>query len=244
MAQPWETEILTAQPAPALGQHVLDHLRRLIILGQLPAGTHLVEARLSAKFDVSRGPVRDALRQLEIEGLVQSRRRGVFVMGLTSEDIEELYSLRQLIEAEAVSLCIARGTGDSPVLKAALDQMQRAADEGDTEAFAEADLNFHTALYEASRHRRLSALWQQYRPTFATMLSLTNAEDRDLHPTFDDHAELLERITSADAEAALPQLREHIDGSRRRLLAAHRRSRSGEDPGPETFPAPSRPTKE
>lgn len=226
MSEQWEAVALAARPQPGLGQHVLEHLRRMIILGQLPAGTHLVEARLSSTFDVSRGPVRDALRQLEVEGLVQARRRGVFVVGLTPEDVEELYSLRQLIEAEAVSRCVATGIPDDDVADRALARMRAAADAGNSESFAEADLDFHTALYEASGHRRLAALWQQYRPIFTTMLSLTNAEDVDLHPALDDHAQLLERIRTRDRNGALRQLHDHIDGSRRRLLAAHTRSRT------------------
>lgn len=230
MLEQWDGVVVSVAPSPALGQRVVDHLRRLIILGTLRPETHLVEARVSAKFDVSRGPVRDALRQLEVEGLVESRRRGVFVIGLTVDDIEELYSLRQLIEAEALAVCIGRGTGDAEAVRRALASMGAAADAGDSEAFAEADLDFHTAFYEASGHRRLAALWQQYRPTFATMLSLTNAEDRDLNPTFQDHVELHELVSAGDLERAQNLLREHIDGSRRRLLAAYTRSQAGETP--------------
>jgi GntR family transcriptional regulator of gluconate operon len=230
MDERWEGVVVSVTPAPALGQRVVDHLRRLIIGGKLPAGTHLVESRLSARFDVSRGPVRDALRQLEVEGLVESRRRGVFVIGVTVDDIEELYSLRQLIEAEAIALCVRRGTGDAATLAQALTRMGDAAEAGDSDAFAEADLDFHTAFYDASGHRRLAALWQQYRPTFAAMLALTNAEDRDLKPTFQDHVQLHRLISAGDLEGAQALLQEHIDGSRRRLLAAYSRSQAGEQP--------------
>lgn len=226
MTQQWDAQVLSVRPNPALGQHVTDHLRRLIVVGELPVGTHLVEAKLSATFDVSRGPIRDALRQLEVERLVESRRRGVFVVGLSVDDIEELYSLRQLIEAKSIALCIERGTGDDAVARKALARMGEAADVADSEAFAEADLDFHTALYEASGHRRLAALWQQYRPTFATMLSLTNAEDRDLRPICRDHADLLDDVRSGDREQALQRLSDHIEGSRTRLLAAYARKRA------------------
>src|SRR5690606_30995658 len=65
----------------SLGAEVAQTLRRLIISGQLAPGTHLVEAALAERFEVSRGPIRDALRVVEAEGLVESRRRGVFVIG-------------------------------------------------------------------------------------------------------------------------------------------------------------------
>lgn len=225
MGQAWQEKAVSVRPAPALGQRVVDDLRRLIILGDLPAGTHLVESQLSKTFDVSRGPIRDALRQLEVEGLVEARRRGIFVIGLTSDDVEELYSLRQVIEAKAVSLCIERDDRDLTPAVEALDRMKMAAMSGEAESFAKADLDFHTALYEASGHRRLAALWQQYRPTFTTMLSLTNAEDRDLHPTYQDHVDLFDRVRDRDQESALRLLDEHIKGSRARLLAVYTRGR-------------------
>lgn len=213
---------VTIPPAPALGQHVVDHLRRLIITGDLQAGTHLVESQLSESFNVSRGPVRDALRQLETEGLVESRRRGVFVIGLRSEDIEELYLLRQVLEAEAVRLCMEAGS-DLTEAGSALDRMGAAAERADPVGFAEADLDFHTAFYAHSGHRRLGSIWQQYRPTFAGMLSVTNAEDRDLAPIHRDHVELLDLIGAGDHAAVAPVLREHIDGSRTRMLTAYAR---------------------
>ena len=219
----WRASVVGIGPAPALGTHVLDHLRRLIITGELQAGTHLVEAQLSEAFDVSRGPVRDALRQLETEGLVESRRRGVFVIGLTVTDIEELYSLRQLLEAEAVRSCIADPPPSYAAARDALERMREAAAEADSLAFAVADLAFHSSFYTCCGHRRLEMVWQQYRPTFADMLSVTNAEDRDLQPTYQDHVDLLELIASGDEAAALAALREHMDGSRRRMLTAYQR---------------------
>jgi GntR family transcriptional regulator, gluconate operon transcriptional repressor len=219
----WRASVVGIGPAPALGSHVLDHLRRLIITGELQAGTHLVESQLSAAFDVSRGPIRDALRQLETEGLVESRRRGVFVIGLTVKDIEELYSLRRLLEAEAVRSCIAHPPPSYGKAREALERMRDAAANADSLAFAVADLEFHSSFYTSSGHRRLEMIWQQYRPTFADMLSVTNAEDRDLQPTYQDHVDLLELITKGDEAGALASLREHMDGSRRRMLTAYQR---------------------
>jgi len=213
----------SVRPAPALGQHVVDHLRRLIITGELRPETHLVEAQLSRAFDVSRGPVRDALRQLETEGLVESRRRGVFVIGLTLDDIDELYVLRRLLEIEAVRLCLARDDVEHAAARAALERMDSAAAVQDAEAFATADLDFHSAFYLAAGHRRLESIWQQYRPTFAGMLAVTNAEDQDLAPTFADHVELLRVVEVGDEHQALELLADHLDGSRRRMLTAYTR---------------------
>src|SRR5699024_3768360 len=94
--------------APALGDQLATVLRDRIVRRTLAAGTHLVDDSLAAEYDVSRGPVRDALRQLESQGLVESRRRGYFVVGLTQDDIDDLYELREAIEVVAVRRAIGR----------------------------------------------------------------------------------------------------------------------------------------
>src|SRR5699024_2945306 len=170
------------EPRPVLGQQVVDQLRRLIITRQLPTGTHLVEAQLSANFAVSRGPVRDALRQLETEGLVAARRRGSFGIGLRVDGREELYGRRQQLEAEAVRLFMRRPEEQLSEAQGALEQMEQAAQAGDPARFAQADLEFHTAFYAHAGNRRLASIWAQYRPTFADMLAVINTIDRDLGP--------------------------------------------------------------
>lgn len=217
----WLDSATIAPVAPSLGQHVVDQLRRLIINGELAPGTHLVEAQLSDAFKVSRGPVRDALRQLETEGLVASRRRGMFVIGLRTTDLEELYILRTLLEVQAVKLCMANESTDYRIAHQAIDRMKIAAQRHAPDEFATADLDFHTAFYALAHHRRLEAIWHQYRPTFADMLSVTNAQDRDLFPTLQDHIELLSAVESREYDRAESILREHMDGSHRRMLSAY-----------------------
>ncbi|SDS26443.1 GntR family transcriptional regulator [Microlunatus soli] len=213
---------LQIAPPVALGVHVTDRLRREIVSGELPSGTHLVEGKLSELFGVSRGPVRDSLRQLEAEGLVESRRRGVYVRGLSLDDIDELYSLRTMLEREALQLAMHRESQDWTAVQRALGEMTEAADRGDVEAFAHADLDYHTAFYRAAGHRRLGDVWGQYKPTFSAMLSVTNAQDaRDLHPTLSDHSGLLAALVAQDEPSVMALLAEHIEGSRQRMRRAH-----------------------
>lgn len=220
--QTWEQSFDSLSPAPALGHHVIGQLRRAIIVGDLPAGTHLVESKLSTTFDVSRGPIRDALKQLTVEGLVESRRRGTYVRGLTTDDIEELYMIRELIEFAAVkSLCARTAEVDLSGAQRELDRMRQAFEQGDRPGFATADLQFHTAFYTAAGHPRLAAIWEQYRPTFADMLALTNSQDDDLAPTLRDHELLLESVAGGNEVATLDILGRHIEGSLRRMRAAY-----------------------
>lgn len=223
------TSVLFAASVPlpqaqALGSLVLSRLRHAIIGGEIPRNTHLVESQLSVTFDVSRGPIRDALRQLEAEGLVESRRRGVFTVGLTSSDVDELYMLRELLELKAIE-CAASVTEESrwaPVVEH-LSAMNEQARIGDSLAFARADLAFHSSFYAVAGSKRLESIWKQYEPTFAVMLELTNAEDRDLGPTYQDHLDLLNTVRAGDIQAAVDTLREHLQGSRTRLSNAFKR---------------------
>lgn len=207
-----------------LGQQVLEHLRVLIITAKLPVGTHLVEAQLSASYEVSRGPVRDALNQLEAEGLVESRRRGVFVVGLTSDDIDELYSLREDMELMAMRESSRRDhLAEWELSQESLEQMKLAAQKADYPTFARADLAFHGTFYDIAGHRRLQKIWKQYEPTFAVFLTLTTAEDIDLLPSYESHVEIHKHMQKGEIDQAAVSLQEHLLGSRNRLVSAHSR---------------------
>jgi len=214
-----------------LGQQVVVQLRALIITGKLRAGTHLVEAQLSERFRVSRGPIRDALAQLEAEGLVEGRRRGAFVVGLSMNDIDELYSLRETMEVMAMRLGAQNGKGEQwDIVKAPLARMREAVSGGDHNAFARADLEFHSTLYDLAGHRRLRQIWKQYEPTFAVLLSLTTAEDVDLHPSYESHLEIHDQMKSGKIAEATVSMQEHLLGSRTRLVSAYARARSTGNP--------------
>jgi GntR family transcriptional regulator, gluconate operon transcriptional repressor len=213
----------------ALGEQIARELRVQIITGRIEPGTPLVEDTLAETFDTSRGPVRDALRELELEGLVErgpSRRGGLIVKGLTSEDVTELYALREALEGLAVRLASertgvdGRSAADWSRARRAVTQLREAADSGDALAFADFDMDFHTELYEQSGNHRLVRVWEQFRPTFAVMLNVTTAQDRDLHPSAEAHAELLDAIQRGDGEAAVTMLSAHLLGSSTRLRTA------------------------
>lgn len=210
--------------AEALGAQVVSQLRHAIVAGEIPRGTHLVEAQVSASFGVSRGPVRDAFRQLEAEGLVESRRRGVFAVGLSASDVEELYELRELLEVKAIELAHTNSTEASwELVVQSLREMKDRAQSNDSLGFARADLNFHSAFYTVGGSRRLESMWKQYEPTFSVMLQLTNAEDRDLEPTYQDHLDLYTTLREGDLQKAEDMLRLHLQGSRDRLTQAFSR---------------------
>lgn len=207
--------------AVALGEQLADRLRSQIIRGDVAPGTHLVEDSLAVEYGVSRGPVRDALRTLQGEGLLESRRRGYFTKAFTSSDIDDLYEIRGAAEHLACRLAMQRGgNGAWSIAQGHLEAMGKAADRGDARAYARADLDFHTAFYIHSGNARLLALWQQFQPTFATLLDITNAQDEDLHPSYGDHVELLTLALEGKFEDFDRQLGVHLEGSRARMSRA------------------------
>lgn len=205
----------------ALGEQLADLLRTRIVSGLLEPGTHLVEDGLAAEYDVSRGPVRDALRILQGEGLVDGKRRGLFVRPLSEDDIAELYEVREAIEQLACRLAIQRG-GDWTPAERELAGLFQAADTKDLHRFAVCDLAFHSYFYELSGNARLQAVWSQHRPTFAALLDVTNAQDKDLHPAAADHGTLLQLARERQYDAFAAELTSHLAGSRRRMVEAVR----------------------
>jgi GntR family transcriptional regulator of gluconate operon len=186
-----------------LGDEVAQLLRRAIIIGELESGTHLVESVLSERFQVSRAPIREALRELESEGLVESRRRGVYVKALTPHDVWELYSLRILLEGAAVELAVSRfDEADIAALRGHLETMAAAAATGQRSDFAKADMGFHTELFERVGHRRLLRVWQSFVETYRVVLEITDTENPDLDSVVLDHKQIIDAIDSRDAVEA------------------------------------------
>lgn len=207
--------------APALGEQLAAVLRDRIIRRQTEPGTHLVEDALAAEYDVSRGPVRDALRQLESQGLVESRRRGFFVVGLSQVDINDLYELRESIELVAVTRAVAQvNAAQLETGRAIVTEMVGFADRADAVGFADADMRFHALLYDIAGNRRLIDVWEAYAPVFASLMQLTVEEDVDLHPSAHDHGRLLDLIEEGDVAKIQAEMREHLDGARTRMARA------------------------
>lgn len=204
----------------SLGDLVAQQLRALIIKGEIASGTHLVETQLSEQFGVSRGPVRDALRQLEAEDLVAPQGRSLAVVGLHDEDVDELYSLRESLETLAVRRSANRLHGsDWDVLNEPLEAMRAAAASRDAAEFAVADLAFHSCFYDLSGHRRLRNVWQQYLPTFTVLLQVTTAYDVDLGPSAQSHQLLVDLLRTGRIDEAVVELSAHLFGAGERLRA-------------------------
>ncbi|WP_430591540.1 GntR family transcriptional regulator [Humidisolicoccus flavus] len=192
-----------------MGDQIAHRMRMDIITGVIVDGSHLAEDSIAGQFDVSRGPVRDALRQLESEGLVESRRKRFYARSLGMSDADELYELRESLETLAIRLAIAHaGAKDWDRVQAIVDDMRIAGESNDLERFANADMDFHTSFYRLSGNRRLLEAWKPYQRTFTILFEMSNTAD--IPSAVVDHQEFLDVIRSGDADAAVHRLHRHL----------------------------------
>ena len=205
----------------SLGAQVARVLRQRIVRGELAPGARITEEALAEEFDVSRGPIRDALTQLSFEKLVEVQRpRGVYIVGLSPDDVEQLYSLRGALEQLALSRAMrVDDAARWAPMAAAVGRMGKAADDGDHAAFVTADLDFHSQIYALADHPRLEGAWNQYLPTFTALLDVTINHDEDLHESSGDHMKLLDVMRTGTPEKAAEVLASHLDGARDRMLS-------------------------
>jgi DNA-binding GntR family transcriptional regulator len=147
----------TSLVALAVGQ-----LRREIVGGTLVPGERLIEEQLTQRYGISRAPLREALRLLGQQGLVEHLpRRGVRVSTLSERDVQELYGLRDVLERYAVDVALPMGTeADLAPIRAALQEMRAAATAGDALELADAHQRFHLALLGLARHRQLTLAYE------------------------------------------------------------------------------------
>ena len=206
--------------AESLGSQIAGVLRTRIVRGELAAGERLTEEGLAEEFQVSRGPVRDAITQLTSELLVRVKRpRGIYIVGLGRDDVEQLYSLRTALERLALEGAMStEGEEAWAAMRETVEVMARSARAGDHAEFARADLKFHSEIYALARNPRLEAVWRLYEPTFSALLEVTINHDRDLTDSADDHVLLYEIMRSGDVARADKVLVAHIDGARARMV--------------------------
>lgn len=216
--------ILSAPLSRGLASDVAGRLRTAIVHGHFAPDERLREEALARMLSVSRGPIREALSQLEREGLVViQHNRGTFVARLTREDVEEIYSLRLVLERLAVERAIQCGTSEQfATMQQIVDTMNAYTERGITEQeAAELDVQFHELLYQASDHRRLHECWIAMRRQIHILLLSRNVANADFRViTGSAHQIILDALRDRDREAARALIDDHLRGSYERVLAS------------------------
>lgn len=208
-----------------LREIVFNTLRQAILKGQIKPGERLMEVHLANQLGVSRTPVREAIRMLELEGLViMEPRKGARVAEIERQDLNDVLELRRGLEELAIQKACERITQDE------LGRLERAADEfsalvytedgeqPNLTALAEADVCFHDVIYEATHNRRLVQLLnnlreQMYRYRMEYMKDTASRKLLD-----QEHKQICAAIRSGDVDQARQSICAHIDNQQRAII--------------------------
>ncbi|MGH9087044.1 MAG: GntR family transcriptional regulator [Acidimicrobiales bacterium] len=207
------------EPVPMLAHdRVLLALRRGITSGYLVGGTRLVQPRIAEALGVSTTPVREALRQLAAEGLVQMDvHGGAVVHELSRSELVEVYELRRLLEPIAVERAAKEATETSLVAAVELvTAMQRVTGPS---AWSEINAEFHSVIEQAAGGSRLASILSQLHALSSLYVthSLLSEPDR-IRLGNAEHREILEAVIDRDTDAAVDAVLRHLDGTLRALL--------------------------
>ncbi len=203
---------------------VAEHLRAAINGGSYPPGARLVERRIAAELGVSHIPVREAFTRLEEEGLVvRAPRRGARVAELSARALEEISTLRVVLEQLVVARVQAAWTQRAQAdLQAIVDEMIGAAARQDTVRVLELDQQFHERLWKLADHQILIEVAAQMRGRTNRFfrVAATSLPPDDLRQHAESHQTLLEVIASGTPEQAAAATRQHVEIAAQRIAEA------------------------
>jgi DNA-binding GntR family transcriptional regulator len=210
---------MTAGPAlPQITPHSLRHrvlhtLREAIISGQFQPGDRLVEEDICQQMGVSRGPVREALRQLEQEGLVVSfPYRATEVIGVSDEEVHDvLVPIRLTLERFAFRHALPLlNDMDFADLEQLVRAMRQAGEAGDLAGIVEADVRFHELVLKRSQQPHCAQLWRTISPRVRAYFYRCGPRHNALTDIADEHRELLDAMRTRELERVLAVLEPHI----------------------------------
>lgn len=203
-----------------LRQQALTALRRAITAGELPPGTHLVETELSEMLQISRGTLREALRELQQQGLVSAGPRGrLSVRSLEPREIQDIFTVRAALESLAARLLSNRDDrGDAvDTLRRAMEEMARAEKRG-LEEQIEADLEFHRTLCILTGNETLLQSWQSLEGSIRMSIMFAGIGRAVRNMGVDRHAKIVDAIESGDADRARITIIAHMDDAAANLV--------------------------
>lgn len=199
---------------------VFDVLMNAIMLGQLSPGERLLEVQLAEEMGVSRTPVREAIRRLELEGfVVMVPRKGAYVAGLSVADVEAVFEIRTALETLAVRLAAQRMEAeDFRQLDELAAKMKDTWQEGNVENWVALDASFHELLYKFSRNERLVQMMNNIMEQLSRyrIISLANKEVR--HNSLSEHEAVMDALRRHDSEAAAEAAAQHITNTKQSLI--------------------------
>lgn len=211
--------MMESRPIREIAYEVLKHA---IVTGEIPAGERIVETDYAERLHISRTPLREALRKLERDGLVEYvLRRGVVVRAFTIEDVDEIYTIRNALEMLTLPAIIERATPeDIASLRAKLHEMDKVMAMDDIEKLSPMARAFHSAITHISGKNRILRVIEsqdEFINRFSAMA--IRQEDRRVQ-AHEEHHKLVDYIEQRDLEHLEKLTRKHIERSKENCLAA------------------------
>jgi DNA-binding GntR family transcriptional regulator len=204
----------------SLREQALDVLRNAVTSGEIAPGTHLVETELSAALSISRGTLREALRQLEQEGLVEPSERGrLRVRTLNAAEIEDMFQVRSALEGlAAATLCTVKNR------KAVVRQLQTALDAlaaatGSINDMVEIDLDFHRTMCTLTGNASLVRSWEGLAGSIRMSIMFAGAERALTNMSVPRHQALVDAVAAGDPDRARIAVNDHMHSAAANLVA-------------------------
>ena len=205
-----------------LREVVCESLREAIRKGILKPGERIMEIQLAEELGVSRTPVREAIRKLELEGyVVMMPRRGTYVANMSIRDINEIFEIRTALES------LSNGLAAEHITDEELEHLQRLLviiggyiKEGNMEKIVETDIEFHDLMYHAARNQRLVGIISNLRDQLTRFRTLSMSYPGRLEATLDEHKAIVEAIANGDRKLASKAAGKHMENSEKTLLKA------------------------
>ncbi|MGB7605021.1 MAG: GntR family transcriptional regulator [Lutisporaceae bacterium] len=203
-----------------LREVVFETIRNAIISGSLKPGERLMEVQMAERLGVSRTPIREAIRKLELEGLIiMLPRKGAYVADLSVKDLTEVLEIRAALEGMAAGLAVTRiNEEEIEELELIALKFHKALENGNLEELIFQDSQFHEAIFKASRNERLIQLNNNLREQVQRFREMYLKKVNRSKKTSREHYDIVEAISSRDISKAEKLARKHIETTENAIL--------------------------
>lgn len=207
----------------ALSTDLCINLRKDILQGRLQQGEKLTEQKICDEYGVSRTPVREAFRQLELEGFIETiPNRGAFVRGFSSQDVQDIYELRKAYEILAIKWAIDRITDEEfDKLEEAFEFMEFYTQKKDAGKMLNINMAFHEIIYRASHNRILYNVLSSYQFYIKHRKGSRDYTADYLEEVLDEHRAIFGAFKNKDVKSGIKAASRHLDNAKLRASSSN-----------------------
>ncbi len=203
----------------SIADQIFERLEREILTGEYSRGDVLTEMKLSEKLGVSRTPIREALRRLAQENIIEMTPKGAIVIGISREDLKAIYEMRYRVEGMAANLAAQHITPESArELQNIVELQEFYTQKGDAENIKNMDSAFHEKMYDLSKTPSLSSILKEMHKKILKYRRASVSNSSRAEHSLQEHRAICEAITNGNAELAEMLVTIHIDNARKHLM--------------------------